>query len=95
MGRFVASPEVLDANGQRMIGQSEEFARNVDNIYQTVQKMVNSNYVSPEAKAIANEIYSYREDLDRMTRTIGYYGDFCRKASSKVIQNQENIISGL
>ena len=95
MGRFVASPEVLHASGQKMLGQSEQFAQNNQKIYQTVQKMVNTNYVSPEAKAIANEIFSYKEDLDKMTRTISHYGSFCVNASSKVIQNQENIISGI
>lgn len=93
--RFVASPEVLRAKGQELVNQSELFANNVAKIYESVNKMVNTDYLSPEAKAIANDINSYKNDLDIMTNTIRQYGNFCLNASNKVINNQEGIISGI
>ena len=93
--RFVASPDVLSAKGKELVSQSELFASNVTKIYESVNKMVNTDYLSPEAKAIANEINSYKNDLDIMTSTIRQYGTFCMNAGNKVIDNQEGIISGI
>lgn len=93
--RFVASPDVLRTKGQELVNQAELFANNVAKIYESVNKMVNTDYLSPEAKAIANDINSYKNDLDIMTNTIRQYGNFCLNASNKVINNQEGIISGI
>lgn len=93
--RFVASPEILRAKGQELVSQSELFANNVTKIFESVNKMVNTDYLSPEAKAIANDINSYKNDLDIMTNTIRQYGNFCINAGNRVINNQEDIISGI
>lgn len=93
--RFVASPEVLRAKGQELVSQSELFNDNVIKIYESVNKMVNTDYLSPEARAIANDINSYKADLDLMTKTIKEYGAFCMSAGNKVMDNQYNITSGI
>ena len=95
MGRFVANPDVLRAKGTELISHSDLFAQNVNKIYENVHKMVNTDYLSPEAKAIANDIESYKDDLNKMTRIIGEYGKFCMDASNKVLTNQDDIISGI
>ena len=95
MGKFIANPDVLRAKGTELISQADLFAQNVKTIYETVNKMVNTDYLSPEAKAIANEMESYKDDLNRMTKTISEYGKFCLEASNKVLTNQDNIISGI
>ena len=95
MGKFLADPNMLRAKGNEIIDKSNEFKDNVNKIYSTINEMVHSNYLDPAARAIAAEIESYREDLDRMTRVIADYGSFCITASSKVIRNQEDIISGI
>lgn len=93
--RFVASPDVLRTKGQELMSQSEVFANNVSKIYETVNRMSQSDYLSPEAKAMANSINSFKSDLDYMTNTIRQYGSFCMTAGSKVVDNQENIISSI
>lgn len=95
MGRFVASPDVLKAKGTELTTQADLFAKNVKTIYETVNKMVNTDYLSPEAKAIAAEMELYKDDLNKMAKTIYEYGNFCLGASSKVLINQDEIISGI
>lgn len=95
MGRFVANPQILRIKGESLENQAQQFAVNVEKIYKTVEEMISSDYLSPEAVAIANEIKSYREDLNAMTRKISNYGVFCKRASDKVLRNQVNIIDGI
>lgn len=95
MGRFVADPQMLKIKGEEIENQAQQFAQNVEKIYKTVEEMVNSDYLSPEARAIANEIQSYRDDLNAMTRKISNYATFCKNASNKVIRNQINIADSI
>lgn len=93
--RFVADPYTLRSKGNEIVDKSHEFDENVNKIYQTISEMINSNYLDPAARAIANEIESYHDDLNKMTRIIAEYGNFCLTASGKVIRNQDDIISGI
>ena len=95
MSRFIANPQILRIKGEEVESQAQQFAQNVEKVYSTVEEMVNSDYLSPEAKAIAEEIRSYREDLNAMTRKIQNYGVFCKNASKKIINNQMNIIDNI
>lgn len=95
MGKFVANPQILRLKGKEMLDTASEFSRNVDLIYKTINEMTTSNYLDPAARAIANEIESYHDDLNRMTAIIGNYGNFCINVSVKVINNQDDIISKL
>lgn len=92
---FGAKPELLITKGNELEGQSREFGSNGKKIFDTVEEMITSNYSSPEAVAIANEIRSYQDDLESMQRAIANYGEFCKIAGNKVIRNQENIISSI
>ena len=92
---FGAKPELLMTKGNELLEQSQEFKRNSEKIFETVNEMITSNYSSPEAIAIANEIRSYQNDIENMERAISNYGDFCKNAASKVVRNQENIISSI
>ena len=95
MGKFVADPVIIGIKGNEIENQAQQFAQNIEKIYSTVEEMVNSDYLSPEARAIAEEIKSYREDLNAMTRKIGNYGTFCKNASNKVLRNQANIVDSI
>lgn len=93
MGVFSISPYELAASGKKLSDNAESFATNSENIFKAVDEMIHSDYISPEAMAIANQIYSYSEDLKRMCNTISRYGKFCVTASGKTLQNQEDIIA--
>lgn len=92
-GKFVADPMTLRNKGKEIIEKSEEFNSNVNKIYETVEEMINSNYLDPAAKALAEEIKSYRDDLNAMTRTIKDYGQFNVSAGNSVEKNQDDLIS--
>ena len=93
MGVFSISPVELTASGKKLLENAESFKTNSDNIFKTVDEMVQSDYISPEAMAIANQIYSYKDDLARMCSTINRYGSFCITSSGKIEITQDEIIS--
>ena len=90
--RFVAQPDVLRAEGNSILGKSEEFVKNVDEIYSTINEMLQSSYMSPAAAAIAKDIETYKEDLQKMARTINNYGNYCVKSANTINRNEENIL---
>lgn len=93
MGRFGANPDVLHKKGMEFISHAENFDMKVAEIYNSVNRMVTSSYVSPEAAAMGRKIENYRDDLIQLTRMLNAYGNYCINASKTVVANQENIIS--
>lgn len=92
---FTADPALMNQRGGKIINQAEQFRTKIDAIYSKVDEMVNNDYLSPEAKVIAEKIYSYRDNMNTLQKTINEYGTFLRNASSQVVKNQEDIISGI
>ena len=89
---FVANPDVLRAEGNTVLDQGGQFGQNVDKVYSTVEEMLSSSYLSPAARALGAEIATFRDDLDKMTKVINDYGNYCVSASGTVVRNEENII---
>lgn len=89
---FVANPDALKAEGDKVISQSIEFNKNVEKLYSTVEQLTTSGYVSPAALAIAADIKSYRDDLNRMTNVIKDYGNYLLHAGDAVVRNEQRII---
>lgn len=92
MGRFVADPDVLIREGNKINGYSSEFTNNINRVYDTLENMVQKEYISPEALEIKKEIDGHRQDLNNMAKVINQYGTFCMNAGNKVITNQNQII---
>ena len=93
--RFVANPQVLKTEGNSIIDKGQQFGKNVEKIYATIQEMVGSDYVSPAAKAIARDIESYRETLNKMTKVINDYGNYCVNSGNIIAKNEQNIIDNI
>lgn len=91
-GQFTADPMVLNAKGNEMVGQSEAFTKNYNQIYTIINEMVTSAFVSPDARAKANEMLAYKDDLAAMARVILDYGNYCITSGRTVVNNQNNII---
>ena len=89
---FLADPAILRMEGNKLLGQSKQFGSNVTKMYTTIGRMVQSNYVSPAAKALAAKIGTYKDDMDAMTKIISDYGNYCLTASQKVNRNEADII---
>ncbi len=92
---FVANPAALKAEGNKVVNQSTEFNKNVEKLYSTVEQLTSSSYVSPAAVAIANDIKSYREDLNKMTAVIRDYGNYLLHAGDTVMKNEQRIIDDI
>ena len=93
MGRFTADPATLTQEGSKITSISERFDGNVKKVYETLDDMIENDYLSPEAKEIAERIKERRTDLDNMTKVIEQYGNFAKGAAQDVILNQEEISS--
>ena len=93
MGRFTADPATLDQQGNKINTISEHFFENVDKVYNTLDNMIANDYLSPEAREIAERIKDKKKDLEDMGKTINQYGDFAKGAAKDVITNQEEISS--
>ena len=89
---FVANPQALKTEGERVVNQSVEFNKNVEKLYETVEQLTSSGYVSPAAAAIAADIKSYRGDLNIMTAIIKDYGNYLLYAGDAVVKNEQRII---
>ena len=89
---FLADPAALRQKSDKLDTQRNMFGQNVKKMYDTLHRMVTSNYVSPAAKALAVKIDTYHDDMDAMTKIIGDYSTFCMTASNKVVKNEESII---
>ena len=92
---FGADPMELQEKGSRINNIAVQFRDNNGKIFTTVEEMVNSDYLDPAARAIAENIHSYKDELANMANVIENYGNYCLKAGNAVIDNQDNIISGI
>ena len=95
MGRFVADPMTLRSNGNKILQNSEEFKKDVEKTYELKNKLLSSGYVAPEARAIGNQIDTYRDELNAMGKIISDYGKFLINASQKVTNTQNAIIEDI
>ena len=92
MGKFIADPEILIPKGNEIKGISGEFNANIAKVYDTIDHMVQTEYISPEAMEIKKEIDNRRKDLEDMAKVINQYGDYCISSGNKVIDNQDGVI---
>ena len=90
--RFVAQPDVLKSEGISILDKGQQFKQNVDKIYSTINEMLSSSYMSPAAVAIARQIETYRDELNKMTKTINDYGNYCVNSANTIVRNEQNII---
>lgn len=95
MGKFLADPEQLRVFGNKILGEAEQFKQNYEKVFNTVNEMVSTDYLSPDARVLGNSINNRRQDLVIMYNTMVDYGNFCLKASANVIKNQEDNIAGI
>ena len=93
MSKLLIDPALLDAKGREITDSAETFIGNNKKIYETVQNMVNSEYLSPEARVLADKIMSYQDELDAMGKYIDEYGNFLKTTARKFITNQDEIVS--
>lgn len=92
---FGADPMELQEKESKINNIAVQFRDNYTKVFTAVDEMVNSDYLDPAARAIAENIHSYRDELANMANVIESYGNYCLKAGNAVVDNQDNIISGM
>ena len=92
---FTADPTALENNGKKILENSEAFKTSVQAIYNTVENMINNDYISKEAIEIGKSIENCRSDMDTLAKTIEAYGIFLQKSAKIVRNGQEQIIDNV
>ena len=95
MGKFVADPEQIRTIGNKVLDEANQFKENYEKIFTTVNEMVTTDYLSPDAKVLAGLINNRKEELVAMYNTMLEYGAYCLKVSDSVVRNVESNISNM
>ena len=91
MSQFIADPLTIDNSGKQIFSLAESFDANIKKMDTTINELVASDYVSPEAKAIAQELKNYRPQLENIRNVMAAYGNFGRKTGATVLNNQQEL----
>lgn len=85
----------LEAAGRKIGKVAENFEGEYLHILAVVDALIGSEWSSPSAEIIAKKIEGQKSNLDSMRDVIQGYANFCFRTSDRVIDNEENIISGV
>ena len=91
MSQFIADPLTIDNSGKQIFSLAESFDANIKKMDTTINELVASDYVSPEAKAIAQELKNYRPQLENIRNVMAAYGNFGRQTGTTVLNNQQEL----
>ncbi len=91
---FKATPDVMQQEGARITDEvAVSFKENIEGTYKTLDEMINRSFISSGARAIAEDIRSYRPVLEEMHKVILEYGEYCKSTSRMVLDNEDAIAS--
>ena len=93
MGIFKMSTEAVHAAGVKINEEANAFDTNLKEIKKIVDTIVSSEYCSPEARDIANEIASKQQAFNNMRQTLENYGNMGIVASNITEQTSDDISS--
>ena len=88
---FLADPVELQREGNKVSDQADSFDRNITNTYAAISDM-ESRFVDPAIRDFATRMRDLKDDLDKMTKVLIDYSNYCLMASKNVIQNQQNMM---
>lgn len=95
MGRFVGNPEQMNLIGSKILEDADSFKTNYEKIFKTVDEMLMSDFISPDARALGASIKSNADTLQNMYKVMNDYGIYCKNSANKIIRNQESNIDGM
>ena len=85
-------PSMMRTEGSKQIQVSEDFDTAIKNLYNLLDDLVYSGYVSPESLAIKENIDEYKGTLINAKNTIRGYGEFLIGAANDTEENSQDII---
>ncbi len=85
----------LEAAGRKINKAAENFEGEYLHIYAVIDALIGSEWSSPAAEVIAKKIEGQKANLESMRDAIQGYASYCFRTSDRVIDNEENIISGV
>lgn len=91
MAIFKFSPSELQKASGEIHEHAASFRDNAKKIFDTVEKMRASDYLSPEAMVLAEKIESYKEDIEKMAKKFDEYSEFLHNSVNVVESTQDEL----
>ena len=92
---FGMNMEEMTRLGTKMTDLSDQFGAAKNKLNRIVQGLVDSDYTSDDAKALANAIKSYEPLLIAIQNKLGDYGNFATGSSNLTSATNEEIKSNI
>jgi hypothetical protein len=90
---FGADTGVLRATGNRIIEDADQFIKNSDMVYNTIDDLMTKGYISDTGMEIAKGIKDKQVILKSIATTINRYGEYLNNTSTKVDNTEGDISS--
>ena len=85
-----ASPSEISESGKKLVGNAENYMRDVNQIYTTVDSLGNSWQGKDNADFVST-VYSYKENITALGQVIGNYGVFLQETANSLTKLQAEI----
>jgi hypothetical protein len=92
---FRLSPSDSIREGQKQIAQAGDFIHQTNDLYNTVDSLLETGYTSPAAREIYAKIQLKRPVLDGVAKTLNNYGNYMINSGATTIRTDESIADGV
>ena len=76
MGRLVLDPPTLIQEGNHTKEIHSDLVRDTNEVYATVENMLNNGFNSPAARDIAGKIFQTKDDIAELLQKVKDFSDF-------------------
>ncbi len=76
MGRLTLDPPSLIQEGNHTKNIHAELVRDTNEVYATIENMLNNGFNSPGARTIASKIFQTKEDIADLLQNVRKFSDF-------------------
>lgn len=94
-GIFKMSPTDAMREGGRQINQANDFNHQTEELYNTVDALLETGYTSPAARELYAKIQSKRPILNGVIKTLNNYGTYMVNSGKETIRTDESIADGV
>ncbi len=88
---FGADTGTLNTLGNRVVDNAQQFIDTTNNVYQTIDDLINKGYISDTSREIAESIKAKQVVLKNIATTIQGHGDYLINTSRKVSNTESDI----
>lgn len=95
MGTFRLDPAIALKEGKEQVSHAGETAHLTTEVFDLLEKMVQTGYTSPGAREIYAKLLAKKPILDSVAKTFGNYGTYLINTGSKTANVDQDIADGV